>query len=229
MKKLLVILTATLVCVGAFGQGKLAFQVDTTQLIYMTTGTPDHQLNPADVGKQVAGFPLAGSSLYTGAGSTIASLAGNPSFTAALYAGTSAGSLSQVATTLLANSSLAGQLNPLNVTLAGMPAGTAAFFQIEIFDSTYTSAAAAWAVPGKYAGETGVFSAVPSAGAYSPLYQTSAPVNSTLPLGTYVPLDYAAFPGYKGLIEVYAVVPEPGTFALAGLGLASLMIFRRRK
>ena len=230
MKKLLVILTATLVCVGAFGQGKLAFQVDTTQLIYMTTeNTALKSLAPGDLGKTVAGFPLAGSSLYSGAGSTIASLAGAPSFTAALYAGTSAGSLSQVATTTLADSSLAGQLNPLNVTLAGMPAGTAAFFQIQIFDSTYTSAAAAWAVLGKYAGETAVFSAVPSAGAYSPLYQTSVPVNSTLPVGTYVPADYAAYPGYKGLIEVYATVPEPGTFALAGLGLASLMIFRRRK
>jgi hypothetical protein len=232
MKKLLVILTATLVCVGAFGQGKLAFQVDTTQLIYMTTeNTLLKHLNPLDAGKTAAGFPLAGSSLYTGAGSTVASLAGTPSFTAALYAGATAGSLSQVATATLASASLAGQLNQLNVTLANLLAGTPAFFQIQVFDSSFASAAAAWAVEGKYAGETGVFQATPQASVYSPIYFTSpSPVASTLPVGTFVPLDYAAYPGYKGLIEVYATtVPEPGTFALAGLGLASLMIFRRRK
>jgi hypothetical protein len=35
--------------------------------------------------------------------------------------------------------------------------------------------------------------------------------------------------GNFGAIEVFATIPEPGTFALAGLGLASLLIFRRRK
>lgn len=230
MKKLLVTLTAAVVAVGAFGQGKLAFQVDTTQLIYMTTqNTATIGLNPLDVGKTVAGFPLAGSSLYSGAGSTVASLAGAPSFTVALFGGTAAGSLTLQATTTLAGASLAGQLNSLNVTFASLPAGTPAFFQIEVFDSTYASAAAAWAVPGKYAGETGVFQATPQASVYSPLYFTApSPVASTLPVGSFVPKDYAAYPGYTGLIEVYATVPEPGTFALAGLGLATLLAFRRR-
>ena len=221
MKKLLVSLTAALLCVGAFGQGKLAFQVDTTQLIYMTT---------ADVGKTVAGFPLAGSSLYTGAGSTLSSLAGAPSFTAALFGGATAGSMTLQATTTLADANMAGQLNlaTANVTFPSLVAGAPAFFQIQVFDSRFASAAAAWLVPNMYAGETGVFQATPQTSVYSPIYQTQSPVNSTLPVGTFVPLDYAAYPGYKGLIEVYAV-PEPGTFALAGLGLASLLIFRRRK
>src|ERR1035437_1010047 len=99
MMKLLVTLTAVLVAVGAYAQGKLGFQVNTTQLIYMTPGTPDHALNPADVGKTIGGFALAGSSLYTGVGSTIASLAGAPTFTVALFGGATAGSLTQVATT----------------------------------------------------------------------------------------------------------------------------------
>jgi hypothetical protein len=226
MKKLLVTLTVAMVAVGAFGQGKLSFQVDSTQLIYLTTDTT--KLLPTDATNRAAGFKIAGSTLYTGAGGTVASLAGAPSFTVGLFGGATAGALTLQASTTLADVNLAGQLAALNVAFATLPAGTAAFFQIEVYDSRATSTANAWTHNGWYAGQSPVFSAVPSAGAYSPIYQTSAPVNSTLPVGTFVPLDYAAFPGYKGLIEVSAVVPEPGTFALAGLGLATLLALRRR-
>jgi|ERR1035437_200008 hypothetical protein len=229
MKKLLVSLTVALVCVSAFGQGKLAFGNNSNQLIYMTDGTIlDHILAPADVGKNVGGFSLAGSSLYTGAGGTVASLAGVPGLTVALFGGTTAGSMSQLTTGTLGDVNFAGLINPpANVTFASLPAGTPAFFQIQVFDTRYASAAAAWNVPYIYAGESSVFQATPQTSVYSPIY--SATANSTLPVGTYIPKDYAAYPGYAGLIEVYATVPEPGTFALAGLGLASLMIFRRRK
>lgn len=226
MKKLLLIAAATLVCVSVMAQGKLAFQVNTTQLIYMTTDTG--QMNPADAGKTVGGFALAGSSLYTGAGGTIASLDGAPTLIAGLWGGADAGSLTLQTTTSLANINLAGQLNQVSVTLA-LPAGTPASFRIDVYDSRNTSAADAWAMLNRYAGSSGVFTAVPQASVYSPIYQATAPVNSTLPVGTFVPLDYAAYPGYAGLIEVYATIPEPGIFALAGLGLASLLIFRRRK
>ena len=186
-------------------------------------------LNPGDAGKTVAGFPLAGSSLYTGAGSTVASLAGAPSFTVGLWGGTTAGSMTLQATTTLADVNLAGQLVPVNVTFAGLPAGTAAFFQIQVYDSRYTSAVDVWAHGYGYAGESPVFQATPQASVYSPLYFTApSPVNSTLPVGTFVPLDYAAYPGYRGLIEVGGI-PEPGTFALVGCGTAVLMLFRRRR
>jgi hypothetical protein len=199
------------------------------QLIYMTTDT--FHMNLADLGKSVGGFPLAGSSLYTGAGSTVASLAGSPSFTVGLWGGATADTLMLRAITTLADVNLAGQLNPVNVMLAGLPAGTPAFFQIQVYDSRFSSFAdvlAHWG-SGAYAGETAVFSAVPSAAVYSPIYQASAPVNSTLPVGTFVPLDYAAYPGYKGLIEIRIPTPEPGTFALVGCGAAVLMLFRRRR
>jgi len=35
--------------------------------------------------------------------------------------------------------------------------------------------------------------------------------------------------GYNGLVLTTTIVPEPSTFALAGLGAAALLIFRRRK
>jgi hypothetical protein len=227
-------MTATLVCVGVFGQGKLLFQVDTTQLIYFTTST--WGLHLANAYRVVGGYPLAGSSLYTGAGGTIASLAGAPSFTAALFAGATAGSLSEVAIATLADVNLAGQLNPVNVTLAGLPAGTPAFFQIQVLDSRATSAWNAWHTWGPfdpyislYAGESPVFQATPQASVYSPIYQAGSPVNSTLPQGTVVPKDFVGFPGYYGLIEIIAYEPEPGTFALFAWGLALLMICRRKR
>ncbi len=200
--------------------------MDSTQLIYMTTDVS--KMAAGDAGKTVAGFSLAGSSLYTGTGSTVASLAGSPVFTVGLFGGSASDALTLQATTTLADANLAGQLSPVNVTFANLAAGTPAFFRIDVFDSRATSTANAWA-NGQYGGTTGIFQATPATASYSPIY--SALANSTLPAGTFVPVDYAAYPGYAGLIEVQmaTVVPEPGTFALAGLGLASLLIFRRRK
>lgn len=228
MKKLFIALTATLVCVGAFGQGKLAFQLPSSGLIYFTTDSA--QLLAADRSTSVGGFTLAGSSAYTGNGGTIAALAGTPSFTVGLFAGATASSLAPVAvsTTTINSFNYAGTLVQQNVTFANLPSGTAAFFQIQVYDSRAANAAAAWAA-GEYAGQSTVFSAIPQTSVYSPIYQTAAPVSSTLPAGTQALVDY---PGARGLIALYAtssVVPEPSTFALAGLGLASLLIFRRRK
>jgi hypothetical protein len=93
MKKLLLTLTATLLCAGAFGQGKLAFDINFDNLIYFTTDTlrlvPADRNATADNGGGAGPFPIAGSGLYTGPGSTIAALSGSPTIIAALYAGSS--------------------------------------------------------------------------------------------------------------------------------------------
>ena len=95
-----------------------------------------------------------------------------------------------------------------------LPAGTAAFFQIDVSNG------------GAYSGQSMAFSAVPQASVYSPIYQTASPVNSTWTPGTFVPVDLVHLGGgYFGGIAVSATVPEPGTFALAGLGLAALLVF----
>jgi hypothetical protein len=80
-----------------------------------------------------------------------------------------------------------------------------------------------------YAGTSGIFTAVPQNSVYSPIWSATAPVNSTLPIGSFVPKDYVGFPGYDGLIQVTTYGPEPSTFALTGFGAALLMIYRRRK
>jgi hypothetical protein len=149
-----------------------------------------------------------------------------------LFGGTAADALTLQATGVLGDVNSGGLIYPqVNVTFANLAAGTPAFFRIDVYDSRATSAASAWN-SGYYGGSSGgrlltSFSAVPQASVYSPIY--SATAASTMPVGsTFVPLDYATYPGYFGSIEVH-MVPEPGTFALAGLGLASLLIFRRRK
>jgi hypothetical protein len=228
MKNLLITIMATLVCVAAFGQGKLQFMNNTDNLIYITTNT---NFLPGDGGRTVGGFPLAGSSAYTGAGSTIAALPGSPTLVAGLWAGASAGSLSFVTATTIADVNLAGQIVGVQANLAGLPAGTPAFFQMQVYDSRTTGAASSWGL-GYFAGESPVFQATPQAAVYSPIYQTASPVNSTWAPGTFVPVDFAGFLGYFGGIALSGPLgptPEPGTLTLVGLGAAVLMILRRRK
>jgi hypothetical protein len=226
MKKLLLTAVATMVCFGVFAQGKLAFINGDNQLIFFTTDKT--KMVAADANKTVNGAALAGQTLYTGAGGSIASLAGAPSIIAGLWAGTAPTNMVRVTTTTFGDINFAGFINQANVTLNGLPAGTAAWFQFQIFDASVASADEAWLQIGKYAGKSVAFQATPAAAVYAPINLTGTPVFSTMPIGTFVPTDYVGFPGYAGLIEVYATIPEPGTFALAGLGLAALLAFRRR-
>lgn len=151
------------------------------------------------------------------------SLWGSPTFTVALYGGTTSSSLSLLKTTTIGDWDSEGQLFPQIITFATLPAGVPAWFQVQVYDSRFTSALAAWSSM-EYAGVSQVFQATPHAAVYAPMFQKTAPINSTLPSGTFDLVDY---PGTEGLIEIVAV-PEPGPFALVGWGTALLMIYRRR-
>jgi hypothetical protein len=223
VKNLLITITATLACVGAFAQGKLRFDINSDNLIYITSDTmrmmPGDGSKTADWG--LGAVPLPGSSLYAGPNSTAAALGGT--WVVYLFGGTSAGTLSLQTTTSLADVSsqnFGGIDAPMNLTFAGLPAGTPAWFEINVSNG------------GAYAGQSPRFRATPQLSVYGPIYETQAPVNSTWTPGTQELTDYVANlgtgSGYFGGICI-STLPEPGTFALVGLGAAVLMVFRRRR
>ena len=224
MKKILITAAATLVCVGAFAQGKLSFQVFSDNLIYITTDATKMAAGDATkTADAMAGAPVAlpGSSLYAGAGGTAAALGGT--WVVSLMGGTAANSMSLQTTTTLADASsgnFGGIAENIDTTLAGLPAGTPAFFQVDVANGA------------GYSGQSIVFQATPQIAVFSPIYQTDAPVSSTWTPGTQQMTDFIALvgpdSGYFGGIAVATAVPEPGTFALAGLGLAALLVLRRR-
>lgn len=215
MKKLLLIAVATLVCVSAFAQGKLQFVNDSTRVVYFTSDTA--KLNAADASKANNALTSA----------LIGSLDGAPALKVTLWGGTTSGNLS-LQTTITTWSPSAGRWTSTSVALnSPLAGGTMAYFQIQIYDGRATSAADAWTHLGWYAGSSEVFTAIPQIATYSPINDPAGAAASTWAVGTHTGLINAATS--KGAIEVWATVPEPGTLALAGLGLASLLIFRRRK
>jgi hypothetical protein len=233
MKKLLLTLTATLVCAGAFGQGKLAFVNNSDNLIYFTTDTSKlvaaDRTTTVDDGLGFGAFPIAGSSLYTGltyneTPGTILSLAGSPAFIAALYGGTSPSLLGLLTTTTiddLYHDGNPGGIVSVNTLLQGFPGATPAWFQVQVYDSRADAsspvingvgggAANAWAQTNLYAGVSQLFQATPTSAIYAPIWAPWPPINSTwapgiFPVADLQPLDA----GYLGGIEVYANTGPP--------------------
>lgn len=127
-----------------------------------------------------------------------------------LLVGTSATSLSLVDTVGLA---APGYIGSKTETLAGIAAGTPIFYAVEIWN---TAAGSTFALA-KAAGQAG------TANAYGEFVSPTASATPTAAPNPPGPLTGL------GSISLNSGVPEPSTFALAGLGAAALLIFRRRK
>jgi len=124
-------------------------------------------------------------------------------------AGTPAGSLVAVGPIVGTSAVAAGRIasTVIDIPTAIVPAGGTATFQIWGWTSSFASYAAA-ASGGGLVGKSQTFNGTTSVGGPPP------PLPTTL----------------AGLYPGFAVtIPEPSTFVLAGLGVASLLLFRRRK
>ena len=191
MKKTLLTLTVASIHVAAFAQGKVTFNNGPNHLVVFGSGV---------VGQYApyAGLPVP----------QIPNPAGMGNFTAQLWGGTSAGSLTLQSTLTPAGlEGLAdGRLVSQGVTLTGILSGEPAFFQILIWETAYGSYANA-ATLGRPVGLTPVFQA--STGSFAP-----------------TPLDSS--PGWVAA-PIVVGIPEPSTYVLVGLGVALLLVFRRRR
>jgi hypothetical protein len=212
MKKLILTLTASLACVAAFAQGRISFQTDSLHLAYYGTSAANGSL---------AGTPISSANLPVGV-----------TLVADLYMGTSSTSLNLYSSTTFSVNG--GKWNTLSVTAPTIAGGTTVYVVTQIRDQAF-AAPTTWtsnSVPfGTFYGESQEFTFVlgTSSLQYPPMYTTGASLGgglSTWAVGTYN-MDSLST-GFRGAISVNAV-PEPATFALAGLGLAAVTIFRRRK
>jgi hypothetical protein len=207
MKKLVLTLTATLACLGAFAQGKIGFQNDSVHLAYFNTADPAYGSMP--VGS--SGGP------------------GGVNFVADLYMGTSAGALRLYATTSFGATPgkwAAASIKADGTTVygTGTPgpaiASGSVFVEAVVHDSTSVSPIVYTGVPvGLWWGASQEFNFTLGV---SVTYPVMWGANGNWAAGTQ------AVPGGMGAISVQSV-PEPASFALAGLGAAMLVIFRRRK
>jgi hypothetical protein len=199
MKKVIAILALTAVAGSmAFAQGNVAFAVGAT--------TKVKAYNYDSVGTFI-------SSSY------VPTTAGTMNY--GLFYGSSAvsSSLTMVSTLAVNSTTGAGFMMLANGTTAssfavpGTDGTTAVYLQVKGWSASFGTD---WATAkttlgaGNYYGETAVISVTPTVAPASP-----AVIWGTGKLGTLV-------------VNSYTVIPEPSTFALAGLGAAAMLIFRRR-
>ena len=204
MKKLLITATVTLACVAAFAQGKITSVNDSAHVVYMTTSPGG--LLPTDAASAGLAAPTA----------ITATLSVD------LWAGTSSSSLQKMSTTSFG--AIPGRWTSQSIST--IPFTTLGFFQVQVYSTLAGSEAQAAAGSLWYYGVSDIFTVVPGTGAsYNSIVATGTPASSTWAQGSYhIPAS-----NNLGAIMLQANVPEPTTIALAGLGIASLMIFRRRK
>lgn len=203
---------ASAACVMA--QGTLNYSSRVTSEGGVVAPTYGAALNePAKTGNTAAGIP-AGTQTYLGG------LLTGSGFSAQLFyaAGLDQSELSLIAaplsiTTFRTSATLAGTLATSFQTLPGTTVGGSATLQLRAWDNlggtltSWAQAEDAWNAGTIRAGKSGVFN-------------ISGLVDNQNPNP----------PNMEGLrsFNIY-IVPEPSTFLLAGLGAASLLIFRRRK
>jgi len=194
------IITLALVGVSAVAFGQGQVTiVNDLHVVQLTTDTS--KLLAADIPSACAAVPVGGTSLASGKDIVVG-----------LYGGTASASLSLITTLPLSQDAFSiddGVVTALGITLP-FAGGTPAFFTFAAWDGAFANEVLALA-GGSYGGNSAVFTMTPAGAA------------PALPTSIQTSLDWI------GPVVIGVAVPEPSTFALAGLGAAALLIFRRRK
>jgi hypothetical protein len=212
MKKAVLVFMASLACIASLAQGKINLINDGASLVMFAANGP---INAADA--SLRGQPI-GNSTPLPSGVTL---------TAGLWGGTNSSSLFFYSATALTSTApgSAGVIGPMHIVLNAQPDGAPAipgilnatpigpstpWFDVRVWDASYANYEAAFAA-GAYAAAGFPFQMNP--GPSIAYVNTAGPsANSTWTEG----------PIWMGLI------PEPSSFALAGLA-AAMLILRRRK
>jgi hypothetical protein len=219
MKKIVLTVAASVACVAAFAQGKISFQTDSVHLAYYDS---------------TAGA-LAGTAVYSG------NMPAGDNMVADLYMGTSSSALFLYSSSTF--SATPGKWSALSVAAnanvstgaSAIPGGTVVFVLAQVRDTNGVASstlsgtqiqdgalAMGTAAGNKYIGWSQEFTfTLGSSVTYPFMYTATSWSQGSQDLSAYGA-------GNKGAIGVSAV-PEPATFALAGLGAAAMLIFRRRK
>jgi len=205
MKKTLVTIAVAALTVSSFAQGTLNIVNNVTGLFRAQIYAPQAgDITQQMSGNSTAGIP-AGSTVYTGV------LLQGTGFTFAVYYGAATvvdpNLLTLLATSTFRTGSAAGLINSLNgFVVPGIAPGEQAKLQVRVWDVSTGSDYASAFTHGQ-----------------SPMF-TSGALGGVGAGGPVLTPDMTGWTSFN----IYTV-PEPSTFVLAGLGAASLLIFRRRK
>lgn len=210
MKKTLLTLALVGATAAAFAQGRVAMVLDGGSAMFL----------PATV--------FTGDEAWAGqAIPTSGPLPSGAVIMVGLYGGTSSTSMTLQYAEALNPAGGTGQppgvIPAHNVTLTGIPGATAAeYFQLRAWSGGYASyEAASTAIAGgaqAYAGENNLFTMTPGTFIYNAITTQGGTTWAAVGNESNTAFNMTAYN-----------VPEPATFALFGLGAASLLILRRRK
>lgn len=212
MKKLILALIATTVAVSVLAQGTVVFNNRVTGVVVAPIYGPSGPGDSTQIhGNTGSGTP-AGSADYAGR-----PLLAGSGYSAQLFA--AAGSVSDPAslqaatpTTTFRTGAAAGFLAATTATLAGVPKDAPlATLQLRVWDNNggaltdWAAAEAAWRAGTIAAGTSALFEVASIGGDLNP----AANLSTLRSFNIYY-------------------IPEPGTFALLGLGALGLLVFRRK-
>lgn len=216
MKKLLLTAVVASVAAVTYGQGTIfIYNYDNTGVSGGNGGTTANPTFSSAVTQNGLIFTTDTASQAGNLGGTAGSTLIGDDFSWALYGGATASSsaltlvASETGSAITGDNINWGQFEGLaqTYTVAGTTASSTVYLELYVWEgNTFTSYAAAVA-GGDYAADSGVFANPSGGGANAPSALTGLP-----------DMDLTA-----------TSIPEPGTLALAALGGASLLMFRRKK